>query len=61
MTQFLQKKSQSGVDALQQKNVEKNINEYNKQLDSLKKLKDLVDKGVLTEEEFEKKKKEILG
>lgn len=27
----------------------------------LKKLKDLVDKGVLTEEEFEKKKKEILG
>jgi len=24
-------------------------------------LKDLVDKGVLTEEEFEKKKKEILG
>jgi len=55
------KSLQSGVDALQQKNAEKNINEYNKQLDSLKKLKDLVDKGVLTEEEFEKKKKEILG
>ncbi len=41
------------------RNAEKNINGYNKQLDSLKKLKDLVDKGVLTEEEFEKKRKKF--
>lgn len=40
---------------------EKSIVEYNKELDSLKKMKDLVDKEVLTQEEFEKKKKEILG
>lgn len=31
------------------------------QLDSLKKLKDLVDAGVLTQEEFDAKKKQILG
>ena len=31
------------------------------QLDSLKKLKDLVDAGILTQEEFDAKKKQILG
>lgn len=51
----------SGVSASQQENAGKSIAEYNKELDTLKKLKDLVDKEVITQEEFEKKKQEILG
>lgn len=56
-----QKVFEKGEASLIEKNKEKSIAEYNKELDSLKKMKDLVDKEVLTQEEFEKKKKEILG
>lgn len=34
---------------------------FDEQIESLKKLKDLVDVGILTQEEFEMKKKEMLG
>lgn len=34
---------------------------YNDQLDALKKMKELVDAGVLTQEEFDTKKKQLLG
>ena len=34
---------------------------YDKQIESVKKLKDLLDAGVLSQEEFEIKKKQILG
>ena len=35
--------------------------DYNEQIETLKKLKDLLDAGVLTQEEFDAKKKEVLG
>ena len=34
---------------------------FDEQIENLKKLKELVDMGVLTQEEFEAKKKEIMG
>lgn len=34
---------------------------FDKQIETLKKLKELVDMGVLTQEEFDAKKKEIMG
>lgn len=34
---------------------------FNEQIETLKKLKDLMDAGILTEEEFNIKKKEIMG
>lgn len=48
------------------KGIESNINENIKpindeQIETIKKLKDLLDLGVLSQEEFDAKKKEILG
>lgn len=41
-------------------NEKKTIQSVNEQLDALKKAKELLDAGILTQEEFEQKKKEIL-
>lgn len=38
-----------------------NNSSFDQQVENLKKLKELLDSGILTEEEFNKKKKEILG
>ena len=38
----------------------KSLSSVNEQLEALKKAKELLDAGVLTQEEFEKKKKELL-
>jgi hypothetical protein len=34
---------------------------FDEQIETLKKLKDLLDAGILTQEEFDAKKKEIMG
>ncbi|MFR8256633.1 MAG: SHOCT domain-containing protein [Ruthenibacterium sp.] len=34
---------------------------FDEQIETLKKLKELVDMGVLSQDEFDKKKKEIMG
>ena len=38
----------------------KSLSSVNEQLDALKKAKELLDAGILTQEEFEQKKKEIM-
>ena len=35
--------------------------DYNEKIENVKKLKELLDAGILTQEEFDSKKKEILG
>jgi len=39
----------------------KSVMSLNEQIETVKKLKELVDSGILSEDEFEKKKKEIMG
>ena len=46
---------------IEEKSVQKNDNTINDPYENLKKLKELLDMDIITQEEFDKKKKELLG
>lgn len=49
------------ISDLTKKRQESSVEQQNNNIDDLKKLKDLLDNGVITQEEFDAKKKQLLG
>ena len=57
------RKMDAKKDAIKEENNETKVSKMtvNEQMDALKKAKELLDAGILTQEEFDKKKKEIMN